>query len=72
MTLIFVLRHNVERNCKTGERLPVLVVRRDREATEGTEAEILGPSRLVYQPDNPIYGGVTLWIETEAEVKLHG
>jgi hypothetical protein len=32
---------------------------------------ILGPSKVVYSPDKPLSCGAKVWIETEAEVRVH-
>jgi hypothetical protein len=36
------------------------------------EVQILGPSNMVYRPDNPRRCGAKLWIETESDVILIG
>jgi hypothetical protein len=65
---IHVNMHIVRRNNKTGEREPALTVKTSRSNTKCHEAEINGPSKVVYSPDKPLSCGARVWIETEAEV----
>jgi len=69
ITRIHVNQHVIRRNHKTGEREPVLTVKRGRQNTYAHEVEILGPSKVVYSPDKPLSCGAKVWIETEASVE---
>jgi hypothetical protein len=40
--------------------------------TYAHEVEILGNSKVVYSPDDPLPCGARLWIETDAEVVVDG
>jgi len=51
------------------ERLPVIIVKTDRTVTYCESVKILGPSEVVYNPDQV---GATVWIETEATVIADG
>lgn len=71
-TIVHVNQHVIKKNRKTGERKPVLTVKRGRINRYATEVQIAGPSVVVYSPDKPLSCGATVWIETEAEVVLIG
>lgn len=71
-TIIHVNQHVIRRNGKTGSRDPVLTVKQGRKNTYATAAEVLGPCRVVYSPDDPLSCGAKVWIETDAEVRLTG
>ena len=54
-----------------GTRISVLVY--DAEANRYAHSvEIVGPSKVVYSPDKALSCGAHVWIETYAEVLLHG
>lgn len=60
---------------KKDERQLPIVVEEDGELVLRHEIEILGPSRLVFEPASRMIGRfkVFVWIETEAEIDdLHG
>ena len=67
-TRIHVNQHIIRSNCKTGEREPVLTVKRGSGNTYCHSVQILGPSVVVYSPDKPLSCGAKVWVETEAEV----
>lgn len=67
-TRIHVNQHVIKRNAKAGESEPVLTVKQGRKNTYAHEVEILGPSRVVYSPENPLSCGARVWVETESEV----
>jgi hypothetical protein len=66
---IHVNQHNIKANKKDGGNRPVLTVKTYKDNTTCNEVEILGPSRLVYAPENPLSCGARVWIETTAEVR---
>jgi hypothetical protein len=70
--IIHVNQHVIRRNHKTGERKPVLTVKRGRTNTYATSVEVLGPCRVVYSPDAPLSCGARVWIETTGPVRLEG
>ncbi len=71
-TIVHVNQHVIRRNAKTGDRQPVLTVKRGRTNTYAMAVEVLGPCRVVYSPDCPLACGARVWIETDAEVVLEG
>jgi hypothetical protein len=70
LTRIKVNRPNIKANEKKpkSERIPVISVMKRQENRYGYEAELTGPSRIVYRPERPLSCGATLWIETLDEV----
>ncbi|NEO80918.1 helix-turn-helix domain-containing protein [Moorena sp. SIO4G3] len=54
------------------DRKPVISVKRSGNNLYGNEVEILGPCRIVYQPDNPLDCGARLWIETFSDIHFIG
>ncbi|MEB3831530.1 helix-turn-helix domain-containing protein [Phormidium sp. CCY1219] len=70
---IHINRHNIAYNKKhqTTEKPVVSVKRGSRNLAKGSEVEIHGPSRLVYQPNKPLDCGATVWIETFAELTVY-
>lgn len=71
-TIIHVNQHVIRRNGKTGNREPVLTVKRGRTNTYATAVDVLGPCRVVYSPDCPLKCGARVWLETDAEIVLTG
>lgn len=57
----------IRRNRETGAGEPVIRVVRNGEISFAHTLEILGPSRVVYDPAKP---GTSCWIETDSEVRL--
>ena len=70
-TLIHVNQHVIKANAKTGKNDPVLTVKTYKSNTYAHEVDILGPSKVVYSPDKPLSCGAKVWVETEAEVRIH-
>ena len=72
--IIHVNQHLVRKNQKDGLQRPVVRVQRGRKgkSTYCQEAIIHGPSKVVYDPENPLPCGARVWIETEAFVELDG
>ena len=69
-TIIHVNQHNIRRNIKSADKLPVLTVKTYKSNTYANEVQIDGPSRVVYSPDKPLSCGARVWIETQAEVTI--
>jgi hypothetical protein len=72
MKIIHINRNIIQANAKRGNSDPVCRVEEDGVVRYCMEVAILGPSAMVYRPDNPRPCGAKLWIETEADVKLIG
>jgi hypothetical protein len=69
-TKIHVNQHIIKRNDKTGERNPTLTVKTYKSNDYAYEVEILGPSKVVYHPENPLPCGAKVWIETDSKVNI--
>lgn len=69
-TIIHVNQAVIARNRKTGENAPPLIARNYKGSTPASEIEILGPSKLVNRPHDPLPCGARVWIETQAEVRI--
>jgi hypothetical protein len=68
---IHVNQHHIKANQK-GEKLPVFTVKQGKRNYYAEEVLIDGPSKLVYQPNDPLSCGARVWIETEARVHMVG
>lgn len=69
-TIIHVNQHNIKANAKNGTNEPVLTVKTYKSNTYAHEVRILGESKVVYSPDDPLSCGARVWIETRAEVEV--
>jgi hypothetical protein len=67
---IHVNQHNIRANAKDGGSRPVLTVKTYKGNTLGDQVQVLGPSTLIYRPEQPLSCGARVWIETEAEVHV--
>ena len=65
---IHVNQFVIRSNRRDGRRDPPIRVKTYRENVACHEAEILGPSKLVYSPERPLSCGARLWLETRADV----
>jgi len=72
MKIIHINRGIIQANAKHGNTEPVCRVEEDGVIKYCMEVQILGPSNMVYRPDNPRRCGAKLWIETESDVILIG
>ena len=69
-TKIYINRHVIASNKKHGRNDPPITVADYKSRCRTHEVEIMGNSRVVYQPDKPLSCGATVWIETEAPVLI--
>lgn len=69
-SIIHIDQHALKRNRKAGTREPVITVKTYKTNLRGHAVQIDGPAKIVYSPDNPLSCGATVWIETQAPVKL--
>lgn len=72
ITRIHVNRQKIAQNRRAApaDRQPVISIKAGDSNIYAFEAEIEGPSRVVYRPENPLKCGAVLWIETEAGVHV--
>lgn len=69
-TIVHVNQHIIKSNRKEGKSDPVLTVKTYKSNQYAHEVEILGPSKVIYSPENPLSCGAHVWIETQGEVKI--
>ena len=69
---ITVNRHKIKKNKDEGNAVEKVISLKKGEQNfaECHYVEINGPSRMVYQPNNPLHCGATVWIEVDPSVKL--
>jgi hypothetical protein len=72
MKIIHINRNVIQSNAKHGRKEPVCRVQEGSVVRYCMEVDIKGPSRMVYNPENPLKCGAKLWIETESELVLIG
>ena len=67
MKIVIINRHVVASNRKHGKREPPISVRKGRNGKPEyvSELSIDKPCRLVYNPENPLKCGATVWLEIE-------
>ena len=70
-TIIHVNQQRIRSNIhKTEELQPVITIKQGKKDIHCHQVEILGPSRLVYQPHDPIHCGARLWLEVDPSIKI--
>lgn len=67
-TIIHVNQQVIARNRKTGSNEPPLIARNYKGVKHAHSIEILGPSKLVNRPHDPLSCGARVWIETTSPV----
>ena len=67
---IHINQHIIRSNKKNGTEEPVITVKTSKSNTYAKEVDILGKSKLVYRPTNPLPCGARVWIETEDKIVL--
>ena len=72
MKRIHINQHVLRYNRKNGADLPVCTVKEGGVNQYASEVYIDGPSHLVNSPGKPLSCGATVWIETEADLRLVG
>ena len=67
---IHVNQHIIKENKKHGTTKPVIKIQGGKRSGCCHYVEIMGKSRVVYQPDKAIACGARVWIEVEPEVMV--
>jgi ribosomal protein L1 len=67
---IHINQHKIRSNKKNNIEEPVITVKTSKSNNYAKEVEILGKSKLVYKPNNPLSCGAKVWIETNQKVVL--
>lgn len=72
--IIHINRMIIQHNIKYGKNLPVCRIEESglKSIRYCMEVNIQGPSKMVYDNDNPRPCGAKLWIETTADIELIG
>ena len=76
MKRIHIHQGKIRSNKKHGTNDPAITVKTYKKNTQTVvvsneyahEVVILGASKIIYSPDNPLACGARVWIETDAEV----
>lgn len=67
---IHINQHKIRSNKKNNIEEPVITVKTSKSNNYAKEVEILGKSKLLYKPNNPLSCGAKVWIETNEKVVL--
>lgn len=67
---IHINQHVIRANKKNSTNEPVITVKTSKSNNYAKEVEILGKSKIIYNPDKPLSCGAKVWIETKAKVVL--
>jgi len=70
-TIIHINKNLKQSDDKRKSKRPVCRVEVEGKTWYGSEVDILGPSKMIYRPDEPRKCGAKLWIETDSEVIIH-
>lgn len=65
---IHINQHKIRSNKKNNIEEPVITVKTSKSNNYAKEVEILGKSKLLYKPNNPLSCGAKVWIETNEKV----
>ena len=71
---IHVNQHHIRWNNKNPSEppKPIISIKCGGKTYTGHKADILGESKVIYQPNNPLSCGARVWVETYAFVQLDG
>ena len=69
-SIIRINRQSVDRNYKQSKFEPVISVKTGSRNIYGHEVEINGPCRIIYSPDQTLFGA-RVWIETFSKVEVY-
>lgn len=70
LTRIIMNRHIIASNKKHGVNEPPIAVKTYKSTIYCHEVEIIGTTRLVYDPTDSPCSGATAWIETDGQVLI--
>ncbi len=65
MVQVYVNRHVVAANHKSGDRKPPITILSKGKRTYATVVDLIGNSCVVYSPDKPLSCGARVWIEAD-------
>lgn len=67
---IHVNQHNIKANLKDNSNKPVFTIKNRGKTIVAESIKILGPSELIYSPENPLSCGARVWISTRSTVEI--
>ena len=71
MVRVYVNRHVVAANQKSGERKPPITILSSKgRRTYALGVELIGTARVIYSPDKPLSCGARVWIECDDAVAV--
>lgn len=71
MVRVYINRHVVAANQKSGARNPPITILRPKAQREyALEVELIGTARVVYAPDRPLSCGARVWIECDEAMAI--
>lgn len=71
MYKVHINSNTIKSNAKHGRNDPVVTVRKGSKVLDrGLRVTVHGPSRVVYEPDDPLSCGAKVWIETAASLSV--
>jgi hypothetical protein len=65
MARIYINRHIVAANQKTGDRNPPITIMHNGRRISASKVQIVGTAKIVYSPDKPLKNGARVWIECD-------
>lgn len=68
-TIIHINQHAIRNNRKNKTQNPIITTKTYKSNKLYSSVEILGPCRVIYNPEKPLSCGATVWIETLSQVK---
>ena len=69
-TKIYINRNMLSINKKNKTKNPIFAIKTYNKTEYAHEIRIVGNSKLVYIPDDPLNDGCKLWVETFGEVEI--
>jgi hypothetical protein len=71
MVKVYINRHVVAANQKSGERKPPITILRSKgQRSYALDVELHGNVRVVYSPDKPLSCGARVWIECDDAIAI--
>jgi hypothetical protein len=72
MVRVYINRHVVAANQKSGARNPpIAILRRKAQREYALEVELIGTARVVYSPDKPLSCDARVWIECDEAMAIN-
>lgn len=65
MARVYINRHIVAANAKSGERTPPIVIMRKGKRIAASSVAFEGIAHIVYAPDAPLSSGARIWIQCD-------